>query len=131
MTEKSSSKPAGPGNKVLIVEDQAVINHMLSSLLEQNGYNVVGIAEDGIEAVNMYNKERPDLVLMDIYMPHLDGLDAMQAIYKINPDAKIVIISSDGHQNVISKAMKLGAVDYIVKPIHAARLMQVVRKYLV
>ncbi len=130
MADKSSSNVAASGKKVLVVEDQTVINHMLASLLEQSGY-VVGVAEDGMEAINMYNKDRPDLVLMDIYMPHLSGLDAMRAIYKINPDAKIVIISSDGHQDVISKAMKLGAVDYIVKPIKAARLMQVVHKYLV
>ena len=131
MTEDSPAKPAATGSKVLIVEDQAVINHMLSGLLEQSGYNVVGIAEDGIEAVKMFNQERPNLVLMDIYLPHLDGLDAMRAIYKIDPEAKIVIISSESDQDVISRAMKLGAIDYIVKPINATRLMKVARKYLV
>ena len=101
---------------VLIVDDALFIRRTLKMMLEQNGYEVVGEAENGIEAILKYKELKPDLVTMDITMPQMDGLTALRAIKKINPSAKVVMITALGLETTVKEAMLAGASGFIVKP---------------
>ena len=85
-------------------------------MLEKNGYEVVGEAVDGSEAILKYNELKPDLVTMDITMPRMDGVAALKAIKQLNPRAKVVMISALGHERNVKEAMIAGACGFIVKP---------------
>jgi two-component system, chemotaxis family, chemotaxis protein CheY len=113
-------------NTILIAEDCVVMIRLLSRLLQSKGYSVVGIAENGIEAIRLFMETNPQIVIMDINMPSMNGLDATRAICKIKPDAKVVIVSMETSRNMILKAMKCGAVNYIAKPIKAAHLFNII-----
>lgn len=102
--------------RVLIVDDALFIRTTLKKMLEQNGYDVVGEAENGLEAVLKYNELKPDLVTMDITMPRMDGLTALKAIKKTNPSAKVVMITALGKEDTVKEAILAGASGFIVKP---------------
>jgi len=102
--------------RVLIVDDALFIRRTLKMMLEKNGYEVIGEAENGIEGILKYNELKPDLVTMDITMPQMDGLTALKAIKKINPKAKVVMITALGHETTVKETMLSGASGFIVKP---------------
>lgn len=102
--------------KVLIVDDALFIRRTLKMMLEKDGYEIVGEGENGIEGVLKYKELQPDLVTMDITMPQMDGLTALKAIKKINPSAKVVMITAMGHETTVKEAMLSGANGFIVKP---------------
>ncbi|VBB07601.1 Hypothetical protein LUCI_2866 [Lucifera butyrica] len=102
--------------KVLIVDDAAFIRVTLKMMLEKNGYEVIGDAANGSEAILKYNQHKPDLVTMDITMPVMDGISALKAIKKMNPAAKVVMISAMGQENHVREAVMAGANGFIVKP---------------
>ena len=116
--------------KVLIVDDAAFMRMMIKDILEKNGFEVVGEASNGIKAVEIYNKEMPDIITMDITMPDMDGIQAVKAIKKINPSAKIVMCSAMGQQTMVMDAIKAGADDFVVKPFQAERVLESVKKVL-
>ena len=108
--------PSGPV-KMLIVDDASFMRTVLKDILKSNGLaSEIYEAGDGIEGVKMYQKIKPDLVTMDVNMPRADGIQALRAIMKINPGAKVVMVTSVEQKPIVQDAMRLGARDYVVKP---------------
>lgn len=114
--------------KVLIVDDAAFMRMMIKDILEKNGFEVVGEANNGIKAVELYKLEKPDVVTMDITMPDMDGIEAVKAIRAIDPAAKIIMCSAMGQQSMVMDAIKAGAKDFIVKPFQADRVLEAIKK---
>ncbi|MBT9173536.1 MAG: Chemotaxis protein CheY [Syntrophomonadaceae bacterium] len=114
--------------QVLITDDTAFMRMTLKNILEKNGYQVVGEAEDGQVAVDKYMELRPDLVTMDITMPRMDGITAIKKIIEADPEAKIVVCSAMGQKALVIEALSAGAKDFIVKPFQAERIINAVQK---
>ena len=115
---------------VLIVDDLAFIKIVLRDILEKAGFRVVGEASNGEQAISMYQDARPDVVLMDITMPGMDGLTALKQIRQIDPAARVIICSALGQQRLIVQAIQLGAKDFIVKPFQPQRVVSALKKAL-
>lgn len=115
---------------VLIVDDIAFVRKTLSEILTQAHYQVVGEAEDGAQAVELYAKYRPDLVTMDIVMPQMSGIDAARKIIKLDKEARIVIISAMGQEALVMEAINVGAKDFILKPFSASDVLKTVERAL-
>jgi two-component system chemotaxis response regulator CheY len=116
------------GVRVLIVDDALFMRNMLKEVFLKAGYEVVGEAADGIEAVDQYRRLRPDLVTMDIVMPRRSGIEALREICREDPDARIVMCSAMGQESLILEAVEAGARDFIVKPFKEDRVIEVVRR---
>jgi two-component system chemotaxis response regulator CheY len=114
--------------KVLIVDDAAFMRMMIKDILEKNGFQVVGEANNGLKAVELYKKEKPDVVTMDITMPDMDGIDAVKEIKAFDPAAKIIMCSAMGQQTMVMDAIKAGARDFIVKPFQPDRVLEAIKK---
>lgn len=115
---------------ILIVDDASFVRTMIKNILTKNGFDVVDEAENGAEAIEKYKKIRPGLIIMDIIMPEIDGIQATREIKKLNPDAKIIMCSAVGQRGMMDEAIQAGAEDFIVKPFEAARLIEAVKKML-
>ncbi|MGY0691569.1 response regulator [Virgibacillus sp. FSP13] len=115
---------------ILIVDDAAFMRMMIKDILTKNGFNVVGEAQDGAQAVEKYKELMPDLVTMDITMPEMDGITALKEIQKENPSAKIIMCSAMGQQAMVIDAIQAGAKDFIVKPFQADRVIEAIQKAL-
>jgi len=102
--------------KVLIVDDASFMRLSLKSMLEKNGFEVVGEAENGLIGIQKYQNLQPDVVTMDITMPELDGIKALQIIKQMNPAAKVVMVSAMGQESFVKEAIINGAKSFIVKP---------------
>jgi two-component system, chemotaxis family, chemotaxis protein CheY len=102
--------------RVLIVDDAAFMRISLRNILEKNGFEVIGEASNGLEAVDKYKTLKPDIVTMDITMPDMDGVEALTEIRKLDSSAKIVMISALGQESWVRKAVMLGARGFVVKP---------------
>lgn len=113
---------------ILIVDDAAFMRMMIKDILSKNGYNVVGEAENGQVAVDKYNELKPDLVLMDITMPELDGIGALKKIKGNDPGACVIMCSAMGQQAMVIEAIQSGAKDFIVKPFQPDRVLEAVQK---
>ncbi|MDO4719295.1 MAG: response regulator [Peptostreptococcaceae bacterium] len=113
---------------ILLVDDAAFMRMMLKDILVKNGYEVLGEAENGVKAVEKYKELNPDLVIMDITMPEMDGIEAVKEIKKVNPAASIIMCSAMGQQSMVIEAIQSGAKDFIVKPFQADRIIEAVRK---
>lgn len=118
------------GNRILIVDDAAFMRMMIKDILTKNGYEVVGEAQDGAEAVEKYKELSPDLVTMDITMPEMDGITALKQIKEIDPNAIIIMCSAMGQQAMVIDAIQAGAKDFIVKPFQADRVIEAIQKAL-
>ncbi|HEY8804473.1 MAG TPA: response regulator [Clostridium sp.] len=116
--------------KVLIVDDAAFMRMMIRDILEKNGCDVVGEANNGIKGVELYKVERPDIVTMDITMPEMDGIEAVKAIKGFDPAAKIIMCSAMGQQTMVMDAIRAGAKDFIVKPFQSDRVLEAIKKVL-
>ena len=117
-------------NRILVVDDAAFMRMMIKDILTKNGYNVVGEAADGQQAVEKYKELHPDLVTMDITMPEMDGITALKEIKKINPSSKVIMCSAMGQQAMVIDAIQAGAKDFIVKPFQADRVLEAISKTL-
>lgn len=115
---------------ILIVDDAAFMRMMIKDNLKKAGYTDFFEAGDGEAAVAIYTDKKPDLVLLDITMPNMDGIQALQGIKKVNPTAKVVMCSAMGQEGMVVEAIKLGALDFIVKPFKPERLIQTVKSIL-
>lgn len=113
--------------KILIVDDMLFMRTALRKILETNGYEIVGEAENGLDGVDKYKRLLPDIVTMDITMPDMDGLQALSKIKQINPDAKVVMVSAMGQEKNIFEAIKLGAKNFIVKPFKAEKVLEIIK----
>ncbi len=116
--------------KILIVDDAAFMRMMIKDILSKNGYDVVGEAPDGAQAVEKYKELSPDLVTMDITMPEMDGITALKEIKKMDGNAKIIMCSAMGQQAMVIDAIQAGAKDFIVKPFQADRVLEAIGKAL-
>ncbi len=116
-------------SKVLIADDTAFMRMTLKNILEKNGYEVVGEAEDGVQAIEKYKELNPSLVTMDITMPNLDGIAAIKEIVKNDPEAKIVVCSAMGQKALVIEALNAGAKDFIVKPFQPDRIIDSLKKF--
>lgn len=116
--------------RVLVVDDAAFMRMMIKDILTKNGYDVVGEAVDGNQAVDKFQELHPDLVTMDITMPEMDGIEALKAIRGIDANAKVVMCSAMGQQAMVIDAIQAGARDFVVKPFQADRVLESIRKVL-
>jgi len=117
-------------NRILIVDDAAFMRMMIKDILSKNGYEVVGEANDGIQAIEKYKELKPDLVTMDITMPEMDGITALKQIKGIDSNAKVIMCSAMGQQAMVIDAIQAGAKDFIVKPFQADRVIEAINKTL-
>ena len=101
---------------------------MIKDILSKNGYNIAGEAENGLKAIEKYNELKPDLVLMDITMPEMDGIEALKKIKEADPNATIIMCSAMGQQAMVIEAIQSGAKDFIVKPFQPERVLEAVKK---
>ncbi|SDC59411.1 two-component system, chemotaxis family, response regulator CheY [Terribacillus halophilus] len=116
--------------KILIVDDAKFMRKTLRGLLTENSHEIVGEAADGYEAVSQFRDTHPDIVFMDITMPHMDGLAALKEIIGIDPEAKVIMCSAMGQQRIVMQAIELGAKDFITKPFEDARVIETVERIL-
>lgn len=112
--------------KILLVDDAAFMRMMVKDTLTKNGYTDLYEAADGVQAIAQYNEVKPDLVIMDITMPNMDGLEALKEIRKQDPNANIVMCSAMGQEAMVIDAIKSGAKDFIVKPFKPERILKTV-----
>ena len=113
---------------ILICDDAAFMRMMIKDILSKNGYNVAGEAENGAKAVEKYAELKPDLVLMDITMPAMDGIQALKKIKESDPSALVIMCSAMGQQAMVIESIQAGAKDFIVKPFQADRVIEAVKK---
>jgi len=115
---------------VLVCDDAIFMRTMISDILTQAGFEVVGEAESGTQAVEKYHALKPDLVTMDIVMPDMGGIEAVREICKTDPDAKILMCSAMGQQALVVEAIQAGAKDFVVKPFQPSRVLEAVQRVL-
>ena len=113
---------------VLICDDAAFMRVMIKDILTKNGYDVAGEAENGAKAVEKYNETKPDLVMMDITMPEMDGIQALKKIKEGDANACVIMCSAMGQQAMVIESIQSGAKDFIVKPFQADRVLEAVKK---
>ncbi len=113
----SGVREDGTPYRVLVVDDSMFIREYLGRFLKTAGYEIVGEASNGEEAIELYKQTKPDLVTLDRTMPGMDGIATLEEIMKIDPDATVVIVSSLGYEDIVKKAIMLGAKHYILKPL--------------
>ncbi|CAA7602959.1 Two component system, signal transduction response regulator [Acididesulfobacillus acetoxydans] len=118
------------GATVMIVDDAAFMRMMLKDILNKGGFVVAGEAENGAVSVEKYMELKPDLTIMDITMPEMDGLQAVKEIRNRDPKAKIIMCSAMGQQAMVIEAIQSGAKDFVVKPFQADRVIEAVTKAL-
>lgn len=115
--------------KILVVDDAMFMRAAVKKTVEEAGHSVVGEAGNGVEAIDLYEKIMPDLVLMDITMPDMDGIEATKKIMAIDSNAKIVMVSAMGQMEMVVRAINAGAKDFVVKPVDADKLKSCLKKY--
>ncbi len=116
--------------KILLVDDAAFMRKMIKDTLNKNGYNEIFEAVDGVDAVAKFDEVSPDLVVMDITMPNMDGLEALKAIRAKDGNANVVMCSAMGQESMVMDAVRSGAKDFIVKPFKPDRVLKTVTSIL-
>jgi two-component system, chemotaxis family, chemotaxis protein CheY len=114
--------------KVLIVDDATFMRFAIRQMLEKNGFEVVGEAENGNIGVKKYIDLRPDIVTMDITMPEMTGIEALKAIRRFDPNAKVVMMSAMGQEGMVKEAIMSGAKTFIVKPFKDEHVINTLNK---
>ena len=112
--------------RIMIVDDSRMIRKTIRLYLEGGGHEIVAEASDGEEAVKNYKISKPEIVTMDISMPEMSGLEALREIMKIDPNAKVIMISSLNQKELVFNAISLGAVSYILKPMTKEKTLETV-----
>ena len=115
----------GSGKKVLIVDDSSSLRNMLKKILENLGFEVPGMADNGIAAITKYRELKPDIVMVDMIMPQLGGLECLRLLKQVDPKAVVVMVSSVSSQETVVSCLKEGAKHYILKPYDEAKIKQV------
>lgn len=116
--------------RVLIVDDAAFMRLAIRMMLEKNGFDVVGEAENGAIGISKYLELRPDIVTMDITMPEVGGVEALKAIIQQDPKAKVIMVSAMGQECMVKEAVMNGAKSFIVKPFKEEHVLQIINKIL-
>jgi len=113
---------------ILLVDDAAFMRMMLKDILTKAGYTIIGEAENGVQAIERFKELNPDLTILDITMPEMDGISAAKGIKAANPDAVIIMCSAMGQQSMVVESIQAGARDFIVKPFQVERVIEAVQK---
>lgn len=113
---------------ILVVDDSLIMRRNIIKMIESLGHKVVGEAKDGQESVEVYRKLKPDLVTMDITMPRMDGLGAVKELKKIDKNAKIIMVTSHGQEEMVIDAIRSGASGYLLKPVKINKLSDSIHK---
>jgi two-component system chemotaxis response regulator CheY len=116
--------------RVLVVDDAAFMRMMLKDILKSGGYEIVGEAGDGKEALDAYQTLKPDFVTMDIVMPNMGGLDALRALRETDPNAAVIMVSAMGQDALVQEATDAGARGFIVKPFRPQAVLETVSSVL-
>lgn len=116
--------------RILIVDDTLFMRTLLKNILFSGGHDIVGEAGDGDEAIAKYKELKPDLVTMDIVMPKVNGIEALKGIREIDPNAKVVMCTAVGQEQMVKLAIKTGAKGYIVKPFQAPKVLEEIKNVL-
>ncbi len=124
------AQEGSPKGRILVVDDAAFIRKMIREILTPLGYEIVGEADNGEKAVELYRKLKPDLVTMDITMKGLSGLDAAKIIKREDPNARIIMVTAMGQEDYVKEAIKIGVKDFVVKPFSKERFIEAVEKAL-
>lgn len=116
----------GKAIKVLVVDDSMFVTKQISQILTSEGFDIVGTASDGAEGVEKYKELYPevDLVTMDITMPRMDGVTALEKIIEFDKDANVIMVSALGKQDLVKKSLMIGAKNYIVKPLDRKKVLE-------
>lgn len=114
--------------RVLICDDAMFMRAMMTSVLEQAGYEIAGEAENGLEAIERYKSLKPDLVTMDIIMPDMGGIDAVREIVSSDPEARILMLSALGQQRLVDEAIQAGAKEFVIKPLQPERVLSAMER---
>ncbi len=114
--------------RVLIADDTALFREMIKNALGSEEYQIVGEAVSGGQAVDMYKEKKPDLMILDINMPKMNGIDALTAVMDYDPEAKVIMCSDQKYEGMIVMAIKKGAKDFIVKPFTTSDVLFAVKK---
>lgn len=118
------------GKKIMLVDDAAFMRMMIKDTLKKNGFTEIVEAGNGEQAIATYQEEKPDLILMDITMPVMDGLEALKHLKEMDKNVQVVMCSAMGQETMVVDALKLGAKDFIVKPFKPDRIMKTVNSIL-
>jgi len=113
---------------ILVVDDSLIMRRNIIKMIESLGHKVIGEAKDGQEAIEFYRKLKPDLVTMDITMPRMDGLNAVKELKRIDKNAKIIMVTSHGQEEMVIDAIRSGASGYLLKPVKINKLTDSIRK---
>ncbi|NTV51552.1 MAG: response regulator [Candidatus Firestonebacteria bacterium] len=115
-------------SRILIVDDASFMRMMLRNILTSHGHTIVAEAENGLKAIEAYQQSKPDIMLIDLIMPEMGGIEAVKRIMEIDPQAKVVICSAMGQQALVVEAMQAGACDFIIKPFQPTSVIEAVQK---
>ena len=115
---------------VLLVDDLAFIKLVQKEVIEANGHQIIGDAKDGLEAIEQFKRLHPDIIIMDITMPKMDGITALEHIMNFDKNAKVIMISALGKQDLVKKSLLLGAKNYIVKPLDRKKVLERINQVL-
>lgn len=116
--------------KILVCDDAMFMRQTLIRILESAGHTVIGQAEDGRDCINKYCALKPEIVLMDISMPEIDGIGATKQIVELDPNAKIIMVSAMGNIQKVVEAIDAGAKDFVVKPFDPEKIKECIKKYI-
>lgn len=116
--------------RVLVVDDAIFVRAAVKKYVEKAGHEVAGEAGDGQEALEVFEAVRPDAVIMDITMPRMSGLEALQAIKNIDKDVKVIMCSAMGQQDSIATAIQFGATDFVIKPFTEDQIVAKIKQVL-
>src|SRR4030042_557977 len=114
--------------RIILADDLSFMRMVQKEILLEKGFDVVAEASDGVDAIEKFKRHRPDIIILDITMPHMNGLEAMHKIFEIDRTAKIIICSALGQQQLIVEAIKAGVRDFIVKPFKPERVISAIEK---
>lgn len=114
--------------RVMVVDDAVFMRMTIRKMIELEGYEVVGEAGNGVEAVQKYMEAQPDVVMLEITMPEMNGIDALKRIKEFDPKAKVIMCSAMGQQAMVAQAIQSGAKDFIVKPFEKDRVLAALKR---
>ena len=117
-------RPEGGSYRVLVVDDSMFIAKQLGQIFTSEGFEIAGTAGDGAQGLEQYKAVKPDLVTMDITMPVMDGVSALEKILEFDKDAKVIMVSALGKEDVVKKCLLMGAKSYIVKPLDRKKVLE-------
>lgn len=112
--------------RVLVVDDAAFMRMTIKQMLDANGHSMVGEAENGVEAIEKFMELKPDVVLLDISMPQMNGIETLKRLKILNPESKVIICSAIGFQEMLTEAIENGAENFIIKPFEASQLIEAI-----